>query len=245
MRRDEILHDLGFSKNEAQVYLTLLRTGANTAGTIAAHAKIHRTNVYDALDRLVEKGAVTYIFKGNKKYFEAGNPTTILELLKDRTTQFESNILPTLQLDYKLSKETNKAHIFEGMQGIKTITNDMLREGKEICVFGIPKDVAQRLKSFIDVFHKRRIEKKMDMYHLYDANAKERIEHLNSLPYTEAKYLPHNAESPATTLIYGNKIAFNIWSDPPISILIESEKMAEQYRNYFRYLYKTAKGGKK
>ena len=241
MRKEDILAEIGFSKNESKVYLSLLRLGPSTAGIIAAKSNVHRTNVYDALDRLTEKGIVTYIFKGNKKYFEAVNPAQVTELLKERMIQFESSVLPTLQLDYKLSKEKNQAQIYEGIQGIKTLTDDMLREGKEICAFGIPKDVAERLKSFINIFHKRRIEKKTMMYHLYDANAKERIAYLNSLQYTEARYLPHNAESPATTLIYGTKIVFNIWSNPPISIRIESERMAEQYRNYFKYLYKTAK----
>ncbi len=242
MRKEDVLSGLGFSKNESKVYLSLLRLGPSTAGTIAARSNIHRTNVYDALERLAEKGIVSYIFKGNKKSFEAVNPSHIIEILKDRVAQFEINILPSLQLDYKLSQDSNKAHIFEGIQGIKTLTNDMLKEGKDICAFGIPKDVSVRLKAFINIFHKRRIEKKILMQHLYDANAKERIAYLNSLPYTEARYLPHDIESPATTLIYGKKIVFNIWSDPPFSILIESEIMANQYKKYFMYLYKTAKG---
>ncbi|MBI2672600.1 hypothetical protein HYX16_06720 [Candidatus Woesearchaeota archaeon] len=53
--------------------------------------------------------------------------------------------------------------------------------------------------------------------------------------------MTHHANSPATTTIYGNKIAFFIWSDPILSILIESERMAEAYRNYFNILYSIAK----
>ena len=235
--KERALLDVGFSKNEAKVYLSLLGLGASAAGAIAARSNVHRTNVYDALDRLQEKGIVTYIFKGNKKYFQAVDPNQIMDILKDRMAKFET-ALPSLQMDYKLSKEVNRAQIFEGAGGVKTLTNDMLKEGKEIYAFGIPKDVADRLKSFISVFHKRRIEKKIFMYHLYDANARERIGYLNSLPYTDARYLPHETESPATTLGYGNKIVFNIWSEPPISILIESERMAKQYKKYFDYLYK-------
>ncbi len=238
--KEGALTDLGFSKNESKVYYSLLRLGPSTAGVIAARSNIHRTNAYDALERLAERGMVTYIFKGNKKYFEAVDPNQILELLKDRMRKFET-VLPTLQLDFKLSKESNKAHIFEGIAGVRAITNDMLKENKEISVFGIPKDVAERLKSFINVFHKRRIEKKITMYHLYDADARERIGFLNSLPYTEAKYIPHDIESPATTLIYGHKIAFVIWSEPILSILIESDRMANQYKKFFTLLYKMGK----
>ena len=240
--KEDALIDLGFSKNEAKVYYSLLRIGPSAAGIIAAKSNIHRTNVYDALDRLTDKGIVTYIYKGNKKLFEAVDPARIMEFLKERMTKIEG-ILPNLQLDYKLSKEVNKAHIFEGIVGVKTITDDMLKEGKEICAFGIPKDVAEKLKSFINIFHKRRAEKKIQMYHLYDADARERIKFLNSLPYTEARYIPHDIESPATTLIYGPKVCFVIWSDPPLSILIESGRMAEQYKKFFGLLYKLGKKG--
>ncbi len=243
MRKEDVLEGLGFSKNESKVYLSLLRLGPSTAGSIAARANIHRTNVYDALDRLAEKGIVTYIFKGNKKCFEAVDPNQIVEILKDRMAQFETSVLPSLKLDYKFSSESNKAHIFEGISGVKTVTDDMLKEGKEIHAFGIPKDVSEKLKSFINIFHKRRTEKKIPMYHLYDADAQERMKFLNSLPYTKAKYIPHDVESPATTLVYGHKICFVIWSEPPLSILIESERMARQYKKYFDYLYKIAKDG--
>ena len=104
MRREEILSEIGFSRNESKVYLTLLQIGPSTAGTIAARSNIHRTNVYDAVERLAEKGIVTHIFKGNKKYFEAVDPNHIKEVLNDRSLQFETNVLPSLMLDYKKSK---------------------------------------------------------------------------------------------------------------------------------------------
>jgi HTH-type transcriptional regulator, sugar sensing transcriptional regulator len=239
--KENALLDIGFSKNEAKIYLSLLQLGPSTAGNIAAKANIHRTNTYDALDRLSERGLVTYIYKGNKKFFESVNPHQIVEILKDRMSRFEGSVLPSLLLNYKMSKDKNKAHIFEGVQGVKAITNDILKEGQHVYVFGIPKDVSEKLKSFINVFHKRRTEKKIKMYHIYDADARDRIAHLNALPYTEAKYIPHDRESPATTLVYGGKVAFVIWSEPTMSVLIESKRMAEQYTTYFKYLYDIAK----
>jgi len=238
---ENLLVEIGFSKNEEKVYLTLLRLGSSTAGIIASKCEVHRTNVYDALDRLVEKSLVTYVYKGNKKFFEAVDPARISDLLKEKLATFE-NLLPQLLLDYRLSKTKERVHIYEGLSGIKAITDDMLKEGKEILAFGIPRDVPERLKTFLPAFQKRRIEKKIPMKHIYDANAQERIQYLNSLPCTEAYFLSQDyEESPATTLIYGDKIAFNIWSVPPLSILIESERMADRYRKFFSILLSLAK----
>ena len=59
--RLEILEEIGLSKNEAKIYLTLLDLGSATASKIADTSKMHRTTVYDALDRLVQKGIVSHI----------------------------------------------------------------------------------------------------------------------------------------------------------------------------------------
>ena len=234
---ENLLVEIGFSKNEEKVYLTLLRLGSSTAGIIASKCDVHRTNVYDALDRLVEKSLVTYVYKGNKKFFEAVDPARIRDILKEKVTLFE-DALPQLLLDYRLSKTKEKAHIYEGLSGIKAIANDILKEGKPAYTFGVPKDTPERMKTILPSFHKRRIANKIPMKHLYDANAQERISYLNSLPYTEARYLSQDIEeSPATTTIYGNKVAFFIWSTPPLSILVESERMADRYQKFFVILW--------
>lgn len=237
---ENALFDAGFSKNETKVYLTLLRLGSSTAGVTASKCDVHRTNVYDALDRLAEKGLVTYVYKGNKKFFEAVEPSRIEELLKERLTRFQHS-LPSLLLDYRLSKTKDRVHIYEGLAGIKAITDNILKEGKPVDTFGVPRDTPERMKTILPLFHKKRIEKKMFMRHLYDANAQERIAYINSLPYSEATYLPQDIEeSPATTTIYGNKVTFFIWSTPQLSILIESERMADRYRKFFAVLWDMA-----
>lgn len=237
---EDALISVGFSKNEAKVYLSLLRMGSSTAGGVASKCDIHRTNVYDALDRLTEKGLVTYVYKGNKKFFEAVDPTRIKELLRERLSAIEEAI-PTLMLNYKLATTKDKVHTYDGLVGVKVLTDDMLRDGKDICVFGIPKDVPDRLKTILPLFHRRRIAKKIMMQHIYDANAQERIRYLNTLPYTKAMFISRDEESPATTLVYGNKVAFVIWSTPPLNIIIESERMAVCYRHYFNILLEKAK----
>ncbi len=238
--RENVLIELGFSKNEEKVYLALLRLGSATAGIIASKIDVHRTNIYDALDRLIEKGLVTYIFKGKKKLFQSTSPERILDLLKDQQKKFEA-VLPTLLLDQKLSKEREKAVIYEGMKGIRAITDDILQEGKDVLTFGVPRDMSEKMKNFVSIYHKRRIKNKMWQWHIYDADAKERITYLNTLPFTKAAYLPNEYESPATTTVYGDKVAMFIWSEPELGIVIQSKRIADQYRKYFNLLWGMAK----
>jgi sugar-specific transcriptional regulator TrmB len=239
----DVLEEIGFSKNEAKVFLALLDLGSTTIHDIYKRSKVHRTNVYDALEGLIKKGMVTYIVKDNKKYYSAADPENLTNILKEKEAHLLES-LPRFKLAKNMSVSKDSAQILEGIAGIKATTNDILnslKEGDVILTFGIPQDVSVKMKNFIPLYHKRRIEMKIRQKHIYNENAKERIEYLNSLPYTEAAYLPKEYDSPATTTIYGNKVAFWIWSDEPLTIIIESDRMAESYRKYFELLLKIAK----
>ncbi len=236
------LENTGLSKNESKVYLTLLQLGSSAAGIIAEKSKVYRTNVYEALNRLIERGLVSYIYKGHQKLFQAEDPTKILDSLEEKKAAF-AKVLPRLALNSKLNKNKEKVTIYEGLNGIKAILNDIIKEKEqddsfdEVVAFGIPKDAAIRTKSFVNHYHKRRIALKLKQKHLYDENAKRRIAFLNRLPLTQAAYLPNAINSPATTTIYNCKVAFWIWSEPILSILIESRRMADAYRKYFDILF--------
>ena len=239
------MEEAGLSKNEAKVYLTLLNLGSSTAGTVAEKSRVYRTNVYESLNRLIEKGLVSYIYKGHQKLFQAEEPSKILSVLEEKKEAF-LKVLPQLNLNSKLNKNKEKVSIFEGQNGIKAIMNNILKEKEEtnsfdeVVTFGVPKDMVFRVKTFIKQYHKKRIDLKLYQKHLYDQNASRRIAFLNKLPYTEAAYLPNAINSPATTLVYGDKVSFWIWSDPVLCILIESKRMADAYRQYFYILYSLA-----
>ena len=235
------LENIGLSKNEAKVYLTLLNLGSSAAGIKAEKSRVYRTNVYEALNRLIEKGLVSYIYKGHQKLFQAEDPSKLLSILKEREESFKK-ILPQLNINSKLAKK-DKVSIYEGPNGIKAIMSDIIKQKEEtnsfdeVVTFGIPKDMVFRVKTFIKKYHQRRIELKLVQKHLYDQNAQRRIAFLNKQPFTEAAFLPNSINSPATTVVYGDRVGFFIWSDPILSILIESKKMAEMYKKYFYLLY--------
>ncbi len=240
------LEDAGLSRNEGAVYLALLEIGSSTATQITKLSKLHRTNVYDSLERLLKKGLVSYVTKGDTKYFQANNPESLLSLVRQKEDKLK-DIIPRLKLADGLAESKDSVKILEGVQGIRAITEDILvvvPVGGEVLTFGNPRNTSELMKSFIDFYHKRRIAKKISQIHIYNENAKERIKYLDNMAYTRAAYLPKEYDSPAATTIYGDKVAFYIWSEPPLGILIESKRMADSYRNYFRLLWKIASGSK-
>ncbi|PIN79600.1 hypothetical protein COV16_03365, partial [Candidatus Woesearchaeota archaeon CG10_big_fil_rev_8_21_14_0_10_34_8] len=53
---EETLMQIGLSLNEARVYESMLQLGEANVQTIAIKSKVHRRNVYDSLNKLIEKG---------------------------------------------------------------------------------------------------------------------------------------------------------------------------------------------
>ena len=73
----EALRKIGLTENEIKIYLDLLKSGTSTAYEIGKRTGIYRVHVYDKLEQLMDKGLVTYVYRGAKKFFQATNPSKI------------------------------------------------------------------------------------------------------------------------------------------------------------------------
>ena len=93
---DRILEEIGLTHNEIIVYKTLLQLGQTTAGPLTKKSGIHRSRVYESLNKLINKGLVSYSIKANIKYFSAQNPETIIDFLEEKKKAVKE-ILPELK----------------------------------------------------------------------------------------------------------------------------------------------------
>lgn len=234
----DALEELNLKKNDIKVYLALLNKKRLSVIEIATESKVHRVSVYTSLKKLMALGLASFVVAHKKRYFLANKPESLMTLAKLKEEKIAS-VLP--QLKVLQEKSENQAQVFEGLEGIKFIIRDMVEEGQYMRAFGIPKILPELLKNFLVGFHRDRIAKKIPIDHIYNENARERIIWLNKIKYSRAKYLPKEYSVPVTTLVYGNKTAFWVWSEIPFSVLIESEKMADTYRKYFELLWNLAK----
>ena len=131
MEYEEALKKIELKEKEIKVYLANLRLGSSTANIIADRANVIRTTAYDVLKTLIDKGLVSYVIKSGVKYFEAVTPNKILYLLDEKKKAIES-VLPDLNKMKESITEKPTAQVYEGIDGLKTIMEDMLKTGKEI-----------------------------------------------------------------------------------------------------------------
>jgi sugar-specific transcriptional regulator TrmB len=237
---EEILKDLGLSMNESKVFLALIELGQTTVGNISKKCKVHRTNVYDSLGKLESRDLVICTEKQGTKYFDAKNPEELMNFLKKKQERLQE-VLPQFLLDYKLASKNTKAHIFEGVKAIHDILEGFLNYKEPVLVYGVPKEAPQMLGDWLKPHHKKRVSEKIMMKHIYNEDAKERIKYLNKMPYTEAKYLPNEYNSPVSTEICGEEVIFIFWKTAPIVVHIKSKEIADYYKKYFEILWRMAK----
>jgi len=241
-----ILEEAGLAKNEVKVYLAMLDLGSTLAGEITKKSNVNRTNVYDDLNKLIEKGLVSYVIKANRKYFEAAPPERIIKYLDEKELELKrkkelvSSVLTDLEARRKINKEPQEATIYQGKKGLKSIAEDVLKTKKELFVFGAEGKFVEIFTHYAQQWHMRRKTSKIPMKIIYD----EKIRAKKSKSKFSILQMRFNAkvyDTPATTWIYGSKIAIIVWSDQPIATLIRSKDVADSYKQFFNIFWNSSK----
>ena len=238
MRYQELEH-VGLSPNESKCYIALLDTGSASANEISRKSGVHRVAVYDALRGLREKGFVSQILKANKLLFEASSPRKINDILeeKKRTLEETRKLIPELLLKYSSAKEKQEVHNYKGVAGLKTVFQNMLTSTTDILDFGAEFKIKEVLKYYYKQWDDKRVKKRISMRIV--ANAKIKSTEVSTLQLTKIRYVPEEFTSNVSTYIYENKVVIVMWVEEPIAVLIEHSMIAQSYKNYFEYLWKS------
>ncbi|MFA6461435.1 MAG: helix-turn-helix domain-containing protein [Candidatus Woesearchaeota archaeon] len=235
----EILQEIGLSITEAKVYLALLEIGSGLAGDITKKAEVNRTNVYDALERLIKKGLVTYVITANRKVFEPLAPETLKDLLKEKEERI-SSILPELNQLFKESKAKEEATLFKGKKGVKSAYDLLLKEKGEVFVYGAESRFADVLPAFQKEWHTQRAKNKIRLNIVFSERVKERKQQEN-LKWCKMRFLPKSYEFPSTILVSGSLVITVVWTEMPFAFLIRSKEAVKSNLNFFEILWKVAK----
>src|SRR3989338_1385203 len=237
----ETLKSLGLTTNEVEVYITLLNKGELSVNEIGMKSGLHRQVCYDALDRLLEKGFVSYILKDGKKFFKALTPDKILDYLEEQKQEF-ANILPQLNKMFLEEKEDTEVDVIKGKNILRTMLNDtiktLLEKKDTLYVLGVEEEKyieADKIaiKQYINKLQKYKLKEKL----LAKESAKTFFEGSQS----EYRLIPNKFFNPNPTHIYGDKVSIIVWGRPNYCIIIKNKQVADSYRKYFQMLWNMAK----
>jgi sugar-specific transcriptional regulator TrmB len=245
---DISLQEFGFTKGEEKVYLALLRLGPSTTGPIAHEARVSRSKLYDILLRLGNKGLVSSVRRNRMLRFAAAPPSRISAYLdrkerklKKRREELERS-LPQLE-SYLKVPHFHDVEVFDGVAGLRNMRETLLEQAKtgdNWYFFGSTAAVQKSMRGYWDEYHRQRIRKKIHSWTIFNQDAREFGEQRKKLEYTDVKYLPVKAATPAWVGIYHDKILITIREPAHRTIVINDASVAKSFKVYFDVLWNAA-----
>lgn len=234
------LEKLGFSPSEITIYMHLLREGRSYSSRISASTGLNRTNVYEALDRLVDKGIVSYVTRNKVKWFQAKAPGSLLTLVQAQEDELQKTRkklrkeIGALQLP---KHDPLEANIFVGKKGLRMIFEDVLEAGEPVSLIASKLQFKEVFGPYFKLWHKKRAKANIRQRTIFPEQFKKKVRPRKFLDY---RFVDQKYTNPSTTLLYGDNCILINWTEEPIAIKIQNKEIAKSHQNYFDMLWASA-----
>lgn len=235
------LQELGLTDNESKIYLALLEHGNLNPTDLAHKTGLHRSYLYDSLERAREKGIVNVIRINNKKCYQAVHPKTLRELLVLKVKQLD-NLLPDLTKIFNEQKEDLRVELHKGKAAFRTCIKDILsnlKKNQTLHLLQIDETLTEDLNPVLLKQYFRVLKEK---------NVKEKVlirEGSNKLDEPSVIYreLPAKDLGNVIYTISDKKVYLFLIGTPNYLIIIDNKEIARSYLKQFKVFWELA--GKK
>ncbi|MDA3837215.1 MAG: BlaI/MecI/CopY family transcriptional regulator [Nanoarchaeota archaeon] len=219
---------IGFQNKDADIYLELMKSGKATILDLTKRTSIERRTIYDVLERLMQKGFVSYFEENKKKIYLPTNPEIILNEFEERKSKFEKIIPQLNSLDKK--KDEAKVEVLKGVNGLKTIFLEIISQKQMHYSFGnispfiSDKKYIPVVKTFLEYLEGRGVKEKI----IYPKG-----ESINKIKGGQYKSIDKSLIPPTPTIIYGDTTAQFVFTDPITIIKIQNKEITKTHKRYF------------
>ncbi len=246
---EKLLEEIGLTKGEITVYLTLLKLGETTTGKIIEEAQISSGKIYEILDKLIKKGLVSFIVKDKTRYFSAASPNRILDFLHEKEKELklkEEQIkqeLPNLLKLQSIEKKKYETRLFKGLKGFESAIFEALDEltpKDEVLGMGIITTKGKQYNSLWQRWHKQRIKRKIKVKAIFSDTATEYYKNFRKMSLTEVRVL--EGVTPTAVDVMGKRVLILTHGKEPSVLSIYNEEIAQSFTTFFYNLWDIAKG---
>ena len=237
---------IGLTKNEAKIYLILLSEYPLNTGKICEKTLIHRRNVYDSAQRLIDKGLIYEIFDNSQTMYYPVDPGKLEQIIREKQTKL-SAILPDLFEIYQKTPESESTMIYRGVEGFKNYLRSILQTRETVYAIGATGDwFDPKIKDFMSDFWKEKERLGIKSKILFDSGVKDMQEVLD-VNKAEHKFLPKQYSTNSVIDVFGDKVVMFTGIElgrfnPDITIFtIVSKDLANSYRTWFEMIWNSTK----
>lgn len=246
---EKTLKNLGISGNELKVLTFLLEEGGSLKATeIARKVQINRTTLYGILNDLTQRGFVSSTGDTGVARFQSIEPRALVSMLErakdalDKSKEDVQVIIPALES----ARKSNQHHyprvqFFEGVEGIKQVYEDSIIQNQEKKMVGFInyETAIQTLgEEWAHYFIQKR--KKNDVFAetiATQTNVGREYKSKDKNQLRSIKFLPREYQFDIEIITYNDKTAFMSFDkENPVAVLIQDKKIAETFKNLFRYV---------
>lgn len=243
---EKLLQDLGLTQNEAKIYVSLLELKKANIWNISTRAGIHRRNVYDTIQNLIDKGLAYKVLPHKTSTFAPVHPEKLKEFLEDKQQDLE-NSLPLLVKKFRKVENPQSIYVYKGVGGLKNFIDLIIKEKSDI--YGIGSKGTwfdPRISTFAKRAEKKYKQAKIKSHIIYDEEMRQH-EDVIKIIGGEHKFLNKKYIGESSVDIFGEYVAVysgvNIKNlEQDINIFIMKDKsLAEDYRRWWRFMWDNIK----
>jgi len=240
------LKELNLTNGQIKVYEAILELGNTGVQKIQEKTSLERRAIYDILNKLIEKGFITYTVEKGIRSYQCTSPDNIKDAIENKQEILNdlTKKLPEIKDIFEFSKPEIRAEVYRGNDAMKSLLNEAL--GYDTYWIGGNSGVEQYtedMRFWFKRWMKKRVENKKFMYdlvdygtHLEDLKPKDIKKHKEN--YYKYHQLPKYLKSPMVIIMFGNKVCQVLWSKQSFGFVIESKDIKESFMKYFHYFWR-------
>lgn len=237
----------GFDDKESRIYLAGLEIGAASVLDLSRRTALPRTTLYPILENFCRRGFFQLRKIKGRTAYAAEPPATFLKRLEDREKTFR-DILPDLEGLRGAAGDAVGVTMYEGSEGFRQFWQKLFRSGvKEYRLLTSVTGLREYAHEEYLVKHviTERMRLGIKSLQLIPENAlTKKVVATDARQLRESRYLPPDVTLPATTLIFGNEVAFITTRKENSVILVASGDIAVTLKTAFDLMWAGAKSSK-
>ena len=230
----------GVTRPEASLYIASLGIGESGMSELAKKADLKRTSAYVLFQSLEKKGFMGSFKTRHGMRYTAKDPSYILDKAKKEVETLQ-NIMPELEAIKDIKKKKPKITYYEGIHAyIDAVEEALKKPNITIRHIGSLSEGHKVLSEKYDFeyFMPERIKKNIFLRGLYTPEVEQKFKkETDANTLRQIKFLPASYPIKTLTLIFEDKVIISTTKDHLVTVVIESQEIADAERSKFDLLW--------
>lgn len=232
------LKELGFTTNEATVYLASLRVGNARVSRIAAEAGLPKSTTKDTLVSLLARGFVSQYKNKNRFHFVAADPEAI-SVWMSRNQSLLIDLLPKLKMLRSSADSQPTVRSYSDKAGFNAVEHEIISEATELLLISPALDLDEILPNHFPRLMVNRLKHRIPARILIEESPlADKIKALDSTAQHETRTIAPPVPFDSILLIWGNKVAAVSLDQTILIVVLEDKHIHQMVTSLFELLWK-------